>query len=214
MRDVREDKVDKAIASHVLGLHMHHQTEESAGEIPLEILRKYACYAKMKCQPKLSEEACHMLQNMYVTDRAQSKDQRISKKTNGIPITVRQLEAIIRISEAIAKMHLDPVVSVRHVEEAHRIFKISTLNAAASGMTNNSAQNTPQELTGLVVKIEEAIKRRVAIGTKISYPKLIAEMQQRFDNPRAIDHAIIAMVRKGEFQHQESRKILFRKVGA
>ena len=78
-----------------------------------------------------------MLQNMYVTDRAQSKDQRVSKKTNGIPITVRQLEAIIRISESIAKMHLDPVVSVKHVEEAHRIFKISTMNAAASGMSNN-----------------------------------------------------------------------------
>ena len=48
-----------------------------------------------------------MLQNMYVTDRANSKDQKISKKTNGIPITVRQLEAIIRISEAIAKMLVD-----------------------------------------------------------------------------------------------------------
>ena len=74
VRDIREDGVDKAIASHVLGLHMHHQKEENAGDIPIDILRKYACYAKMKCQPKLSEEACHMLQNMYVTDRAQSKD--------------------------------------------------------------------------------------------------------------------------------------------
>jgi DNA replication licensing factor MCM5 len=139
VRDIREEAIDKAIASHVLGLHMHHQKEESAGEISLEMLRKYACYAKMKCQPKLTEEACHMLQNMYVTDRAQSKDQKISKKTNGIPITVRQLEAIIRISESIAKMHLEPNVNVKHVEEAHRIFKISTLNAAASGMSNSSA---------------------------------------------------------------------------
>jgi DNA replication licensing factor MCM5 len=212
VRDIREDGVDKAIASHVLGLHMSHEKQESVGEIPLEILRKYACYAKMKCQPKLSEEACHMLQNMYVTDRAQSKDQRISKKTNGIPITVRQLEAIIRISEAIAKMHLDPLVTVKHVEEAHRIFKISTLNAAASGMSNSSS-STPAELTDMVQKIEDAIKRRVAIGTKISYPKLQQEMLMRFDNQRAIDHAIIAMVRKGDFEHQESRKILFRKMG-
>jgi len=40
---------------------MNHQAEESAGEISLEILRKYATYAKMKIQPRLSEEACHML---------------------------------------------------------------------------------------------------------------------------------------------------------
>jgi DNA replicative helicase MCM subunit Mcm2 (Cdc46/Mcm family) len=43
---------------------------------------------------------------MYVGDRMASKEQNISKKTNGIPITVRQLEAIIRLSESIAKMHL------------------------------------------------------------------------------------------------------------
>lgn len=60
----------------------------------------------------------------------------------------------------------------KHVEEAHRLFKISTLNAANSGMQNNSAKDTPSELTDLCTKIEEAIKRRVAIGTKISYAKL------------------------------------------
>lgn len=62
----------------------------------------------------------------------------------------------------------------------------------------------------MIRKIEEAIKRRVAIGTKISYPKLQQEMMLRFDNQRAIDHAILGMVRTGEFQHQESRKILYR----
>ena len=112
-----------------------------------------------------------MLQNMYVTDRQASKEQRISRKTNGIPITVRQLEAIIRLSEAVAKMHLDPVVNKSHVEEAHRLFKISTLNAASSGMSGQ-AHESPSELTPLIRKVEEAIKRRVAIGTKISYAKL------------------------------------------
>jgi DNA replication licensing factor MCM5 len=164
----------------------------------MEFLRKYVCFAKSKVQPKLSEEACHMLQNMYVKDRADSKEQRISKKTNGIPITVRQLEAIIRLSESIARMHLETVVKPNHVEEAHRIFKISTLNAASSGMSSGP-QSSPQELLPLITKIEEAIKRRVAIGTKISYPKLQQEMMMRFENQRAIDYAIIAMVKKGDF---------------
>jgi DNA replication licensing factor MCM5 len=199
VKDIREEGIDKAIAAHVLNLHMNHQKEENEGEITLDLLRKYSCYAKMKIQPKLSEEACHMLQNMYVTDRANSKDQRISKKTNGIPITVRQLEAIIRISESIAKMHLESTVHTKHVEEAHRLFKISTLNAASSGMSNSSSMNTPDELREMTQKIEDAIKRRVAIGTKISYPKLQQEMMLRFENQRAIDFAIIAMVKKGDF---------------
>jgi DNA replication licensing factor MCM5 len=66
---------------------------------------------------------------------------------------------------------LQPVVKIQHVEEAHRIFKISTLHAAQSGMTAKTVE-TPIEMMPMVRKIEEAIKRRVAIGTKISYPKL------------------------------------------
>ncbi len=112
-----------------------------------------------------------MLQDLYVNDRQNSKDQKCSKKSTGIPITVRQLEAIIRLSESIAKIHLCPQVKAAHVEEAHRIFKVSTLHAAASGMNANKVE-TPIELMPMIRKIEEAIKRRVAIGTKISYPKL------------------------------------------
>lgn len=47
---------------------------------------------------------------------------------------------------------------------------------------------SPAELVPMIRKIEEAIKRRVAIGTKISYPKLHQEMMQRFENAKAIDH--------------------------
>lgn len=47
---------------------------------------------------------------------------------------------------------------------------------------------TPVEMMPMVRKIEEAIKRRVAIGTKISYPKLHQEMMQKFENAKAIDY--------------------------
>ena len=69
-------------------------------------------------------------------------------------------------------MHLQPIVLPQHVEEAHRLFRISTLNAAASGMSNATVKQIPGELQNLVIKIEEAIKRRVAIGTRIAYQKL------------------------------------------
>lgn len=106
VRDQRLEELDKRIASHVVNLHMNKINTEATAEISITMLKKYLTYAKMKIFPRLSEEAGHMLQNMYVTDRQASKEQQISKKTNGIPITVRQLEAIIRLSEAIAKMHL------------------------------------------------------------------------------------------------------------
>ena len=45
----------------------------------------------------------------------------------------RQLEAIIRISESIAKMKLQPFAVDQDVDEALRLFQVSTLDAAMSG---------------------------------------------------------------------------------
>ena len=75
MRDNREEGVDRAIASHVINLHMQKIDESTQAEIDIDGLRKYLTYAKMKIFPRLSEEAGHMLQDMYVADRANSKDQ-------------------------------------------------------------------------------------------------------------------------------------------
>lgn len=160
--------------------------EQTEGEIPLDELKKYITYAKTRIRPRLSEEAAHQLQDLYVNDRQISKDQKLNAKNTGIPITVRQLEAIIRLSESIAKIHLVGTVEISHVQEAHRLFKISTMNAASSGIGN--ASEAPVELQNMMKKVEEAIKRRVAIGTKISYQRLQAEMMQRFENAKAIEY--------------------------
>ena len=54
-------------------------------------------------------------------------------KRMSIPITVRQLEAVIRISESLAKMKLMPFAGEEQVDEALRLFQVSTLEAAMSG---------------------------------------------------------------------------------
>ena len=108
-------------------------------------------------------------------------------------------------------MHLSDIVTRQHVEEAHRLFKMSTMHAAASGMSAKGGVEMPDEMIPVIRKVEEAIKRRVAIGTKISYPKLQMEMMQRFENAKAIDLAILGMIKRDEFAHFEGRKILSRK---
>lgn len=67
---------------------------------------------------------------MRAGTREHEKD---SEKRLSIPITVRQLEAIIRISEALAKMQMQLFATELHVNEALRIFQVSTLEAAMSG---------------------------------------------------------------------------------
>ena len=60
-----------------------------------------------------------------------------------IPITVRQLEAIVRISESLAKMTLSPVATERHVNEAIRLFRNSTLDAALAGVAGAGKRLAP-----------------------------------------------------------------------
>lgn len=164
----------------------------------------------MKCTPKISQEAGALLQNYYVADRKQVADSKsTSRSKNSIPVTVRQLEAIIRISEAIAKMSLSNVVNEGHVKEAHRLFQISTLSAAQAGFSSN--EDVPQELVPLIMKIEESIKRRIVIGAKVSYTKLIEELTIQYSSHKAIQYAIINLIKQDLLGFLESRKIIVRK---
>lgn len=102
-----------------------------------------------RCGPRLSAEAAEKLKNRYVMMRAGTKEhEKDSEKRLSIPITVRQLEAVVRISEALAKMQMQPFATEVHVNEALRLFQVSTLEAATSG-----------SLAGKLHKIINTIKR-------------------------------------------------------
>ncbi len=51
-----------------------------------------------------------------------------------MPITVRQLEAIVRIAESLARMQLQPEATQAHVSEAVDLFTVSTMDAVRSGI--------------------------------------------------------------------------------
>ncbi len=56
-------------------------------------------------------------------------------KTNIITATPRQLESVIRISEALAKIRFSETVSVDDVDEAVRLIKVATCSAATDPVT-------------------------------------------------------------------------------
>ena len=187
VKDVRDVKQDEEKARYVLDVNISGKVPErrEEGEISINELKKYIAYARMKCTPKISPEAGQMLQNFYVADRKNVNENK-SKSKSSIPVTVRQLEAIIRLSEAIAKISLSPVVTETHVQESHRLFQISTLSAASSGFSLN--HDIPPELASVIMRVEESIRRRLAIGAKISYTKLIEELTLRFSTHKAIEY--------------------------
>ena len=66
-----------------------------------------------------SEETANILEDHYVQIRKSVKNSQ--NDTNAIPITIRQLEAIARIAQSLAKMELVEVVTKEHLEEAIRL---------------------------------------------------------------------------------------------
>jgi len=210
VRDIRDDERDRKMASHIVSLHTGADNyDQDKVEIDIDLLKKYITYAKCHCSPRLSEEAGAILKDFYVKDRADSDDRETSKTHGGrIPITVRQLEAIIRMSEALAKMQMRDVVDREHVEEAHRLFKVSTLHAAKSGISSNFS--LPEELKEDISKVQEVIRRKFAIGSKLSYSKLQEELLRFFNNQRSVEYGIYGMIKNQEIKHFENRRILQR----
>lgn len=87
--------------------------------IPLEKLRDFIGYARSRCQPELSDEAAQDLVQAYQTMRNQGVGR------NTITATPRQLESMVRLSEALARMRLSSTVERYDVAEAVRLMKVS-----------------------------------------------------------------------------------------
>ncbi|KAL8708066.1 MAG: hypothetical protein Q9220_006998 [cf. Caloplaca sp. 1 TL-2023] len=82
------------------------------GEIPQELLRKYIIYAREKCRPKLYQIDQDKVARLFADMR------RESLATGAFPITIRHLEAIIRISESFCKMRLSDYCTTQDVDRA------------------------------------------------------------------------------------------------
>lgn len=111
------------------------------------------------------------------------------------------------MSEAIAKMRLSKEATRNDVEEAHRLFKVSTMNAIKGGIALGSVASNPE----LILKLEDAIKRRIAPGTRYNLDRLIEELEGRYSNIPAIHNAVNNLVRREEFDTIQEGKVLLRK---
>ena len=104
---------DRALAQHILKIH---QSSNVDYEIEPELLRKYIAYARKNINPKLTDEANKVLEEFYVSVRSGGVEE-----DTPVPITARQLEAIIRLAEASAKLQLKDKVEA---SDAHRAITL------------------------------------------------------------------------------------------
>jgi replicative DNA helicase Mcm len=118
LRDVPEEVKDTRTTEHILDLH-RRGTIPTQAPIDSELFRKYVSYSK-NIHPTLSQEALDCLKDFYLRMRSASE-------TEGTPvaITARQLESLVRVSEARARIALKDTVELEDAERAIEIMKIS-----------------------------------------------------------------------------------------
>ncbi|RLI58725.1 MAG: Minichromosome maintenance protein MCM, partial [Candidatus Asgardarchaeum californiense] len=108
---------DRRLAEYVLDFHSRVYAEVYENVIPLELLKKYITYARKYIRPQLSNEAKKKIIDFYVKMREISED-----PNSPVAITPRQLEALIRLAEAHAKMRLSQVVTEEDAEFAVKLM--------------------------------------------------------------------------------------------
>ncbi|CAK1583486.1 unnamed protein product [Parnassius mnemosyne] len=214
VKDEHDQNRDITLAKHIISVHMGGNSAEraaGAGELPLALLRRYGAYCRARCGPRLAAAAAERLRARYVLMRTGAdRHERAADKRLSIPITVRQLEAIVRISESLAKMQLQPFATEAHVTEALRLFQVSTLDAAMTGSLAGAEGFTTEEDHEMLSRIEKQLKRRFAVGSQVSEQTIIQDFIRQKYPERAILKVIHTMIRRGELQHRLQRKMLYR----
>lgn len=113
IEDKPNKEKDSELAEHILKTHQYTTIDY---EIEPELLRKYIAYARKNVNPRLTEEANEVLKEFYVSTRNSNPEEQ-----SAVPITARQLEAIIRLAEASAKVKLKDKVEKEDAEKAVKL---------------------------------------------------------------------------------------------
>jgi DNA replication licensing factor MCM4 len=138
--DKPNQESDRKLAKHLVALYYDDDTESDANDantagsqlppVDQRFLRDYIAYARNNICPEISDAAEEVLVRNYVEMRSLG-----GRSLKTISATPRQLESLIRLAQALAKMRLSETVTAADVLEATRLMKVATQTAATDPRT-------------------------------------------------------------------------------
>ncbi|PSR90617.1 MCM2/3/5 family-domain-containing protein [Coniella lustricola] len=139
--DECNEQVDRHLAEHIVGIH---QLRDAAiePEFSTEQLQRYIRFART-FNPEFTDEAKEILVERYRELRADDSQGGIGK--NSYRITVRQLESMIRLSEAIAKANCVEEITPDMVNEAFNLLRQSIISVEHDDVEVDEDDEAPVE---------------------------------------------------------------------
>ncbi len=205
---------DRELARFILDMHQMKRPQEKGALPPIspDFLKKYIGYANLNIFPQLSAEAAEVIENFYV-------DLRKSAEGGGaIPITARQLESLVRLAEARARMALrskvnkdDARAAVRLMEESLRmvaldritgrididrqVSRMSAEQRSSSDIIIKALRDMESEGTS-TVNIDDLVQRTISMGLSRERAEKVIE--------KLLNDGILYSPREGKIRHSQS----------
>ncbi len=211
IQDIPDKTRDELIADHIL--NVHKDTSKSKRIIDDTLFKKYVAYCRNNIHPKLTNEAIKKIKSFYVKLRNSGDDD--SDEVKSIPISARQLEAIVRMAEAYAKIKLSNKVTKEHAERAielmmYTLEKIGLdpktgkidIDKITTGITA-SARNTYRTVLSIIDKLETEI-------SELTFNAIYEEAEKKNITKEELLDAIEKLKEEGIIF--EPRKRLYKKI--
>jgi replicative DNA helicase Mcm len=218
MTDQPEQRKDLAIAEHILKAHgigeliaqhrktpipgitdeyIEQQLTPVKPDIEPSLFRKYVAYAKRSCYPILSTEAKEALVTYYLKLRG------IAEPNKPVPVTARQLEALVRLAEASARIRLSNSIEQTDAERVIHIVDACLRQIAYDARTGSFdidkvVTGISKEKRDIIRVIKDAIRDIGGEGKRAAIDQVIDVASQKGFARDKVREGIDMLLRNGE----------------
>ena len=187
VRDSPDKEKDNLIASHIL--EIHRNTDQAARPaIDIDLFSKYLAYTK-QIEPALTPEAIDIVRSYYM-------DMRRIESEGMITVTPRQLEGLIRLASARARLLLKDMVEA---EDAQRAIYLVDQMMRTAGVDVNTGKTDLGVLYG---------KPQSVVSKEKTFMELFRELTGTENNDVEDKVLVDELVKTGKFSDEEARKYI------
>jgi replicative DNA helicase Mcm len=177
VKDVPNPEADEKLAEHILSLN--RDPDRAKPLIESKLMRKYVAYARRMIKPKISDEALEEIKKFFVELRSKYAD------GSTVPISPRQLEALVRLTEASARVRLSPIATRKDAMKSIDLLKYALYQLAYDVETGKldidrvesgtpaSKRNKQLEIMNIIRTLEKEF------GKEISKARIIEDAEAR-----------------------------------
>ncbi len=197
LRDLPNKIRDEAIATHVLA---EHKKEVKRDIIDQSLLRKYVAYTRQKYDPILTDKAIKKIKDFYVGLRNQPSIS--GEAVRPIPISARQLEALVRLAEANARARLSKKVEEADAQRAIDLIKYYMMQVGYDEETQSFdvdkiSGNPASKRSKIHLVKEKIVELEEKLGKLIPLEELEKEIEEKMTKEE-FDEALDKLIRSGD----------------